>query len=402
MKVKGMKAVALLALLTFVFVQSASAQIVEALYFGASVIANKAIADSQRGIISYCELVFNVYLEPEGDGEPRYVNSWYPANGMAAWFGDRVILEVVPVKNGPPPRDLQVFLNHQPLKKKSRRVGKTGVEGGYPRLWVGTDLLIGANTLTVRFSSKEFATTVIQRADLSTFRRILADRNALTQLAGSAPTAFPSAPICSAIVDGKLEVFASPEEAQRALSARSAPSAPTATTKTLPEPTKAKKRPAKSKEPAKSKQAQSEEPRAKSPTRDVPSDPLAREAPAVEIRTGLYYLANDRPSDEGIKTVLDGLDPIGPDASCLEIPEGQALALLCWSAEPFQLTLEPLSGGQPTAHTVKQVKDGYEGLVRLVFGPSSPTCRFVIKQGDRQRVISFKKIATRRVVGGEQ
>jgi|GEM_PF-2100717 len=410
MKVKGAKVAALLALLTCVVVQSASAQIVEALYFGASVVANKAIADSQRGVISSCQLVFNVYLEPEGEGEARYVNSWYPANGTAAWFGDRIVLEVVPVKNGPPSRDLQLYLNHQLLKGKCRKVGKEGVEGGYPRLWVGADLLMGANTLTVRFSSKEFATTVIQRADLVAFRRILADGNALRQLAGSAPTAFPSAPICSAIVDGKLEVFASPEEAQAAIQMLNAPPSqnrpppvrvrPPAREKARRAAEKKVEEPAQPKPPRSDMPAgTAKPPRSDKPERDSVIVQPPVELPTVEVRLVAYEPAQ-KPTTAFLREKLEESTALSPEDLSVTVTDGGAMAFQFISPEPFTVLL--MDGEKVVSSaTVSQVGGVYEALVRLVFD-RPPTRHLLIKQGERQRVIKFKfKQATRRVAGGE-
>jgi hypothetical protein len=210
----------LFVVLTFT-VSWAHAQILESILFGlGNSLVNNEIAKKGTTTQSSGKIMFDVFHEG------RFTNvTWDSTTQTSVFVVDGLDFVVKPFKNGPPPRDITVYINdarYERRKVEGDKGGKgirgKGVIGGYPMI-ASEDLPYGAVQVKVRFSKTEWAqATFIRVRSVRDVLATMADDKTRQALYGFGGATFPSVPsFLAQLPNGSVRSFLSMEELQQTL-----------------------------------------------------------------------------------------------------------------------------------------------------------------------------------------
>lgn len=227
-----LKRITLIPILLVVATGWAHAQL-EALLFGAAGAGiNTLMAKSQEKVFPAGKLCFDI-LEPRGDGYEFTNFTWDPTTQTKVFVVDGLALQAKPFINGPPPHDIQVWVNDSAytMRKvkggrfgsKGRPVDNAGVVGDYPII-DARDLPYGSCQIKVRLSKTTWLSAEFVR--LRSVEDLIAsieDEELRKKLYGFGGATFPMIPTFLAkMPNGSLKTFLSAEEMQLALNGQPA------------------------------------------------------------------------------------------------------------------------------------------------------------------------------------
>lgn len=209
----------------------------EALLFGAAGAGiNTLMAKSQEKVFPAGKLCFDI-LEPRGDGYEFTNFTWDPTTQTKVFVVDGLALQAKPFINGPPPHDIQVWVNDSAytMRKvkggrfgdKGRPVDNAGVVGDYPII-DARDLPYGSCQIKVRLSKTTWLSAEFVRLrSVDDLMASIEDEELRKKLYGFGGATFPMIPTFLAkMPNGSLKTFLSAEEMQLALNGQ--PAAPNA------------------------------------------------------------------------------------------------------------------------------------------------------------------------------
>lgn len=190
---------------------------------------NKAIARGEEKTGSTGVIMFNVYAKLS-DGSLKMLPGFNGATQTVAAWSDNIYLEPVVIPHvGNSPREIQIALsNTQGAVRKIIYAGQNGgrrgrdgqaADNGGFRTPIGMiavkDLPMGWNAIHANWDGNRGVAqpVIFERMDYINMLQFLQQNEEARQaLAGSGASTFPGVPVYTAIIDGQVKTFLSPDE----------------------------------------------------------------------------------------------------------------------------------------------------------------------------------------------
>jgi len=358
----------------------------EALLFGAAGAGiNTMMAKSQEKVFPAGKLCFDI-LELRGNGYEFTQFTWDPTTQTKVFVVDGLALQVKPFINGPPPHDIQVWVNDSAISYRKVKGGRfvrgkpvdnAGVVGDYPII-DAQDLPYGSCQIKVRLSKSTWLSAEFVRLrSVDDLMAAVEDEELRKKLYGFGGATFPMIPTFLAkMPNGSLRAFLSQEEMQLALNGQ--PATPAATSNDgqppvmpggIPEGTNQR------------------------------SDPAQPTSAGLEIHMGFYSFDEVRgmPETEARAKLAGAVVNQPPVTTALDkpisIPDGKGLATLILGKSEFKAELIDPAGR--TLKTYTPVFDQGSGLYSLFvpffFGRNSTNNTFVLINAGVHQELRFQR-----------